>query len=257
MTITSGRIPLFTDPITRENAVSLVFNFLNESALTELSNIAIGGTFPISEFKLSPGYLAKQFWFCYNSVEKDSNRKFFLAIENSSKSWPRNMKEENVPANPENTLLFKPTSTFKFEGNYTRTVYAEVKAFMENFVDPNKNLTQISSKVVRKYAWSFAALFEENSRGFCEYPLAYFENYDPINKTCFIDEFIAQCSAEIKHVRYFFGLDDTNTYHPNRIRIILCPVGADGKIILKKDSKDKDTDTFMLQHSWPPPPPIL
>src|SRR5579871_5292107 len=96
-----------------ETALGLVYDFLNEPRLRKLSDLAIGGTFPVRHFKLNPKCYAKQFWFCY---DKDSRRdKVFLAMENSWRGWPRNMTEREIPRVPEASELVRPSTSIIFD----------------------------------------------------------------------------------------------------------------------------------------------
>jgi hypothetical protein len=257
MSDTSGPLRFVSQDMTQSSAVRLITNFLISKETDKFSNLSLGGTFPLRDFELKSSYLAKQFWICYNE-NAPIQEKFFLAMEDSSRSWKRDIKVEDVPITPENTSLLRPKSTFTFDSTFPKTEDG-VKEFITKFTDPNLNLIPILNKEIRKYAWSFASQFGENASGLCEYPLAYFENYDPVEKVCHIDNFLEQCADssgnDIRYVRYFFGLDESKKYIPNRIRIILFPVDTNGLVILHT-KKNQLVETLMLQHSWPPPPPI-
>lgn len=247
----SGRLPL--SAAGQLGAIDLIGNFLNspDPQIVKLAALSGGGTFPIEAFELKSGFLAKQFWICFD--DNSTDRKLFLAVEDSDKSWPRTMKPSEVPLTPQSETLLIPSSTFQI----SKIKPTDIEDFIRNATHKSTSDT-INAKEVRKYAWAFAARFGENTSNYCEYPLAYFENYDPVDKVCYIDDFLKQGGTPnaIKYIKYFFGLDNTDKYGGNRIRVILAPADKDGKFIEKVPGTMPAVDTFLLQHSWPPPPPI-
>jgi hypothetical protein len=231
-----------------ENAVDLIYNFLNEPGLSTLSHLALGGTLPVKDFVLKIGSFAKQFWFCYDASQKQPHKQVFLAIENSNHCWPPDRKPADYPTSPENEKLFKPTTPFAFDDkNYNRKDKDQVSDFIINHIDPNKSSVSIKRADVKKFGAAMVKAFggKKENRGYLYYPIAYFQNYDPITHVCHIDEFMKQ--PNIEYVRYYFGLDKSRKHKPNRIRILLFPVAGHQKSISKFDGT-----TDVLEKSVPP-----
>src|SRR5690348_2104498 len=109
-----------------DTMLDLIYNFLNEPALRGLSDLAVGGTLPLSNFQLGQGSCAKQFWYCFDESQGASNKKAFLAIEDSANEWPRDRKESEIPTTPESETLYKPVTSFTFDDdNFDRTDIAQ------------------------------------------------------------------------------------------------------------------------------------
>src|SRR6478609_10890985 len=127
-----------------ETMLDLIYNFLNEPALRGLSDLAIGGTLPLSNFKLGNGSCAKQFWYCFDESQNAMNKKAFLAIEDSVNEWPRDRKASEVPTTPESKTLCKPATTFTFDDtNFDRTDIAQVDQFIQQYKDTNLEVEPI------------------------------------------------------------------------------------------------------------------
>lgn len=253
----SQLIPFDSDGEVQNDAVRLVFNFLNDPALKKISDHSIGGTFPLTEFRPGKGSVGKKFWYCYYAHAVAPNPVLFLAAEDSAKNWPRNLKPEDYPHHPEQAKLVRPKTTFAFDdAKYNRKKISDVKKFIQEHADSAKGVAPISGSEVRKHAWAFASLFGDNKQGYCEHPFAHFENYKLETERHMIKEFIEQCGPEIKNVKYFFGLDNTKkangTYQfaPNRIRVVLFPSDRAKKHIHTKHKSIMLTED--LERSFPP-----
>src|SRR6185369_11455140 len=119
-----------------ETMIDLIYNFLNEPALRALSDLAIGGTLPISNFQLGKGSCAKQFWYCFDESQSSMNKKAFLAIEDSVNEWPRDRKESEIPTMPESELLYRPSTSFAFDdSNFDRSDITQVDQFIQQYKD--------------------------------------------------------------------------------------------------------------------------
>lgn len=234
-----------------ENALDLIYNFLNEPALAGMSKLAVGGTFPIKDFKLAKGCFGKQFWFCYDAGQKRATQRVFLAIENSWKGWSRKMTLKDLPKFPESDKLQKPSAPFAFDDQtYDRTDRESIDRFIHAHIDGPKSSKVISSKDVQKLSKAFVAAFGgKGKKEYCSIPLGHLENFEPESGTRHIDEFIGQ--GDIQYVRYFFGLDKTRSHKVNRIRVVLFPVGSQKtKLMLTSSGSTMQA----LENTWPPPP---
>jgi hypothetical protein len=228
-------------------ALGLVYNFLNEPQLRKLSDLSIGGTFPVKNFKLNPKCYAKQFWYCYAKGSLRPQQQVFLALEDSWNGWPRNRTEKQMPSSPESKTLVRPSAPFVFDDTrYNRKNIVEVSDFIQNHEDAPKSVAKITDKEVIKYSKDCVSAFGGTEKKYCRYPLGYFENFELETKRLYIDEFMSQ--GDVAYVRYYFGLD--KSYRTNKIRIVLFPVSASKKALTLS------AGAGMLEESWPPPPPI-
>jgi len=231
-----------------DTMLDLIYNFLNEPALRGLSDLAIGGTLPLSNFQLGNGSCAKQFWYCLDESQNSLNKKAFLAIEDSVNEWPRDRKESEIPTTPESELLYRPATSFTFDdSNFDRTDIAQVDQFIQQYKDTNLHTDAIRRSDVKNFGKAFVENFggKKENREFCYYPLAYFENFTPETGQYVIDDFMKL--GDIEYVRYHFGLETSEGHGANRIRVILFPVGKD----LTKLSTGGTNN--VMQMSWPPP----
>jgi len=230
-----------------DTMLDLIYNFLNEPALRGLSDLAIGGTLPLSNFKLGEGSCAKQFWYCFDESQSTLNKKAFLAIEDSPNEWPRDRKPSEIPDAPDSELLYKPVTSFTFDDvNFDRTDIAQIDRFIQQYKDTNLNTEAIKRSDVKKFGKAFMENFggRKENREFCYFPLAHFENYTPETGQYVIDDFMKL--GDIQYVRYHFGLETSKGHGANRIRVILFPIGKD----LTKLSTNGSND--VMQMSWPP-----
>jgi len=230
-----------------ETVIDLIYNFLNEPALRKLSDLSIGGTFPVSDFVLGKGCYAKQFWYCYDKSQP-AQKQVFLSIEDSWNGWPRNRKESEVPTTPESEILQKPITPFTFDDkNFDRTDITQVDQFIQQHKDGNRYAQPISRAEVKAFGKAFIENFggKEENKEFCYYPLAYFENFTPETRQCVIDDFMKL--GDIQYVRYYFGLDTAKDHGANRIRVVLVPVGKEQTRIQKRGVQND-----IIQLSWPP-----
>ena len=168
-----------------ETAIDLIYNFLNEPALRGLSDLAIGGTFPLSDFQLGKGSCAKQFWYCYDSSQ--AHPQVYVAIEDSKHEWPRNRKSSEIPTTPETSVLHRPVTPFTFDDqNFDRTDIAQLDRFIHQHKDGNQETKAINCVDVKSFGDAFLEKFggKKENREFCYYPLAYFENFTPETGQC-------------------------------------------------------------------------
>jgi hypothetical protein len=229
-----------------ETAIDLIYNFLNEPALRGLSDLAIGGTFPLSNFQPGEGSCAKQFWYCYDRSQRSPQA--FLAIEDSHNAWPRDRKGSEIPTTPETNVLHRPLAPFVFDDkNFNRADITQVDQFVRQHKDGNQTVRTISRAEVKNFGQAFMEHFggRKEDREFCYYPLAYFENFTPETGQSVIDDFLQ--IDNIQYVRYYFGLETAEDHGPNRIRVVLFPVGKEQTWI---PSTAGACD--ILQFSWPP-----
>lgn len=230
-----------------DTMIDLIYNFLNEPALRGLSDLAIGGTLPISSFRLGQGSCAKQFWYCFDQRQTSLHKKIFLAVEDSVNEWPRDRKASEIPTTPESEILHRPAASFTFDDrNFDRTDIAQVDQFIQQYKDANLHVETIKRGDVKKFGKAFMENFggKEENREFCYFPLAYFENFTPETGQNVIDDFMKL--GDIQYVRYHFGLETSEGHGANRIRVILFPIGKD----LSKLSTNGSND--VMQMSWPP-----
>jgi len=229
-----------------ETAIDLIYNFLNEPALRGLSDLAIGGTFPLSNFQLGKGSCAKQFWYCYDRSQ--TQQEVYLAIEDSPKEWPRNRKAKEIPTAPESEILHRPTTSITFDDlNFDRTDIAQIDQFIQHHKDKNQSSRAISRAEVKNFGEIFITQFggKKENKEFCYYPMAYFENFVPETGQWVIDDFLK--IGNIQYVRYYFGLETSEGHGANRIRVVLFPIGYDRKRIQRAGVTND-----VLQWSWPP-----
>jgi len=231
-----------------ETVIDLIYNFLNEPSLRKLSDLSIGGTFPVSDFLLGKGCYAKQFWYCYDKSQATPQQQVFLAIEDSWNAWPRNRKESEVPTTPESETLRKPVTPFTFDDKkFDRTDITQVDRFIQQHKDGNELAQPISRAHVKELGKAFMDNFggKEENKEFCYYPLAHFENFTPETRQCVIDDFMRL--GDIHYVRYYFGLDTAKDHGANRIRVVLFPIGKDQTRIQRRGVQND-----IIQLSWPP-----
>ncbi len=135
-----------------------------------------------------------------------------------------------APVRPETPILKRPNIPIQFDAaNYDRKDLAQVQKFMKDTTGVDDSVSDIRETDVMKYAWAFASLFGSNNAGYCSYPYAYFEDNETGTTHSWIKEFLGQIDISlVKGVRYFFGLETSLAYIPNRIRIILFPLWGHG-----------------------------
>jgi len=229
-----------------ETAIDLIYNFLNEPALRGLSDLAIGGTFPLSSFQLGKESCAKQFWYCYDHSQ--AQPEVYLAVEDSKQEWPRNRKPSEIPTTPEANTLQRPVTPFTFDDqNFDRTDIAQVDRFLQQHKDGNRITKAINCADVKSFGNAFLENFggKKENREFCYYPIAYFENFTPETSQYVIDDFLK--IGDIHHVRYYFGLETSKGHGANRIRVVLFPIGKEQTRLQGKGGVND-----VLQWSWPP-----
>ncbi len=240
--------------INTQLAISLVEAFVNQQELKSVATSkAMGGTINkislfgrpkiASIFKLKMAmliqppelYNGNMAWFCWNEFELNSLPSFFLAFEQND-SYETNP----VPRYPDMRELMMPMSSFSYNEE-------NVGYLLSNHqLDPSQyNDVVVPRRDVMQYVQNFNDRGPDDANGkFNKYPFAFFEN----EKSGDVQQFLNQ--PDIQFVRYYFGYD-AKFITSNRIRIILVPVDSNGQNIFN----DK-ASTVILQHSWPPPPPI-
>jgi hypothetical protein len=146
-------------------------------------------------------------------------------------------------------MLHRPATPFTFDDqNFDRADITQVDQFIQKHRDNNRHVQAISSTEVKEFGNAFLDNFggKEENREFCYYPLAHFENFTPETRQCVIDDFLK--IGDVHFVRYYFGLETAKDHGPNRIRVVLFPVGKEQTRIQAVDGSND-----ALQYSWPPP----
>lgn len=235
----SYKIPL-------ERAAKLIYAFLNQPILYKIaSKEAIGGTINKNVFDQGGGliYYGSMGWYCRNLNGGDFP-KFFLAFEDGE------YDPENVPEEPDNEKLYYPKHTFTFN----KTVFSETDVFemLKKDQFPLVGEDEISKNKVIEFAKNKP--IDHFNRQFNKYSCSFFENLK-VDKND-VSDFLK--IKEMVAIRYYFGYDDSDLSHSlsNRIRIILIAVDKTGKNIAPENNLTIDS-IFLLQNSWPPPPPKI
>ncbi len=222
-----------------EKAVKLILGFLTQKELFKIATQeAIGGTIEpdtIRPPRISP-IQGSMSWLCRTSTD------FYLAFEDGEFDFG------NVPLEPKQEVLKRSSQTFKYP--YAQPSEDDVIKMLT--VDPfpigadveiKKSLVlQQINKVPSDYF-----KFPYNN-----YPCSFFENRVNNEIVDFIDN-----NPGLVAVRYFFGYDnsDKKYFDSNRIRVVLFGVDRVGRNIVPSISLPSEK-VWILEQSWPPPPPI-
>jgi hypothetical protein len=234
----SYKIPL-------ETAAKLIYAFLNQPILYKIaSKEAIGGTINKNVFNQGGGliYYGSMGWYCRN-LNGGEYPKFFLAFEDGE------YDPENVPKKPKNKELYYPKHTFTFD----KEVFTETDVFnmLINDQFPLQGECKIQKNQVLKFLENKP--LDHFGKKFNKYNCSFFENNKVQDED--VSDFLK--IKDMEAIRYYFGYYEGDLPHSlsNRIRIILIAVDKTGKNIAPENILTIDSN-FLLQNSWPPPPPI-
>jgi hypothetical protein len=216
-----------------KEASRLVLNFLTQKRLVDYANKKSLGGILYKENLIKEGfeYFGLMAWFCwYVDIP-------FLAFE-QGKFDPEN------PSREPNGELFKSENLFLYNGG----VFAQdVEDFIANPIDTSKLVPNTKISKIDAIELLGGIPSDRKGRIFNQYPFSFFENHTDRD----VEDFLKQ--DDLAFVKYYYGFDDSKPEFEisNRIRVILVGVNSKGNSILT------GPDSIILQHSWPPPPPIL
>lgn len=184
-------------------------------------------------------------WFCWNDFGVGPYPKFFLSFEQNDA-----YQKGDETYTPDMRKLRYPSESFTIPYG-TR----DVRQWLETHtIDPNALPNQYKDEIIKRqdvmqFARNFKVFGPYDGDGtFNKYPFSFFEN----ETTNDVADFLR--TPNLKYIRYYFGLDNSEYLKKsNRIRVILIAVNDKGQNIV---TNDKTSPIVMLQHSWPPPPPI-
>jgi len=234
-----------------KDAAWLIYAFLKKPKLyTIASHEAIGGTINKNIFYNGGSliynggsliYYGSMGWYCRN-VEGGNYPKFFLALEDGE------YNPDDVPKIPNSDILFYPKHTFTFN----KKEFSETDVFdmLRNDQFALEGDSEIPKNQVIKFLGNKP--LDPSRKKFNQYNCSFFENRNVLNPD--VSDFLN--IPNMVAIRYYFGFDDSDISHiqSNRIRIILIGVDKDGKNIAPENNLTVESN-FLLQNSWPPPPP--
>lgn len=211
-------------------------NNIKDKELLNIFKIHIGGTINASHFQgwlQDNSFSGIMIWFCL-----DEFGDFYLAFEGKSDfSYPENDSDEIEKITPASAELIRSTMIFgrdlSNESNRESFIRSHKTSVPTNEIKVSKADVEVASK---KF------LSHQIYRQYQKYGFSYFGNTEE-----HVSFFLKQSGLE--HVRYYLGFDPS--VKVNNLRIILAPVGMDGKN-LEFESVEKEYQ--LLQRSVPPPP---
>ena len=241
--------------INLDDAVKLIQAFVTDPSLGKIArNDALGATInPGSIFGLqeSIGFVKSNFvelynghmaWFCSNDFGLNEYPKLFLAYEQND-----SYQKGDEVAFPDMRKLKCPSEVFIIPQNVPNLD----QWLADHTIDPRRLPNQYVDKVIdRSMVMQFASNFKQSNLfgGFNKFSFSFFENEKSMDVNAFLK------TPGLTYIRYYFGYDNAQKYDTsNHIRIILIAVDINGKNIV---TNKRDSDVVMLQHSWPPPPPV-
>lgn len=241
-----------SDPISLENAGCLAHIYL-ELAKKQIKGFSIiecfGGYFKASELKLEDSHVGIRFWYCLKN-DDSANPEFFLALERVKK-YEKDFPED---INDMAGRLSVP-KLIKYKGNGSERSAVESELKSDLYKQARGRHRTIRKLKILEYSANFRNFINQHSSGegvvndpYLKYVIAYFEN-NPSYKA-FMDQ-------NPVYVGYFMGYANHPDFFPNYLRPILAGVDAQGKIIgIERENPKGMTGGKLLQHSWPPPPPV-
>jgi len=227
-----------------DSAAILVSDMLLIPTLNKMANsFAAGGTFPARLFRVSPDSSGIILWYGFDP----HSREVFLALEQL-----KNYDVANMPKYPTASKLVRSASIF------TRTITSPVdrlsiKTQFQNERITDNEVQSIDNATLRKRMNSFDSLLRTMPDGKGEKYNQYLFSFFHDSRDGTFDNFLDQAGRN-GYVRYYFGYDERDK--PNRIRVILVAVDADGRNVTSINAGGRTNDEgdgVTLQKSWPPP----
>lgn len=228
-----------------DSAAVLVSDMLAIPALNKMAGtFAAGGTFPAELFRVSPDSSGIILWHGFDPATNE----IFLSLE-QLKSYD----VYNLPKRPTGKKLIRSSSTFKSAATkqFDRT---SVETYLRNEVITDNRVEEIDNATLQKHMNSFDSLLstmpDSNGEKYNQYLFNFFHD----NRDGTFEKFLDQAGKN-GYVRYYFGYDEKDK--PNRIRVILVAVDAQGRNVTSINTNGRtndDGDGLTLQKSWPPPP---
>lgn len=218
---------------------------MQDPKLQEYFSLFTGGTFradEIKEWRQNPDFSGLMFWFCLDN-SGEIKGKLYLAVEPKYNfTFPKELADfEKVTWEPHLKTL--PIAGQFFEETIFNTSEDQKYEFLLSHTEEKfeKNGTKENVEVKKD-----SDIFKSDSLlgSFQKYPFAYFISEEDGKK--YFENFFN--SGNVTYIRYYIGFDEGS--RPNRLRLILVPVGEGGENIVNISLQ---TD-YLLQKSWPPPP---
>ncbi len=209
-------------------ANSYIQNFIERFPEVASDN-ALGGNLTKSALNgvLQPNKVGSMSWFCWNPESLGGFPVFFLAYEalsSYSKTEPQSQPESETLISPGNSFVYEDQPANEYLENHQSNVSG-----LEN--------GSIGKDQVVDFKENFSSQFQVNSA----IPYSFFDRKESFD----LEDFIQQ--ADMEYIGYFFGYSDDPAYGDNKIRIILGPLGSDGRVLMGEGA-------VYLQRSFPPPP---
>lgn len=235
--------------ISFDEAVKLIHDFLQQPTLRGLATrTSIGGIIhkeSLHQQKSLAEFYGKMFWFCENPKTESKFPKIFLAFEDGA------YDTSNVPSEPLNERLTYSKNIIQYnEGSFDE---AAVREFLtKGFGRPTYHDEEISKADCASMLSHVAN--DETGKPYNRYFCSFFEYSGFLS-----DDYSRLIShPEVAYVAYLFGFDDSSKEYieSNRVRLILAGLDSAGVPIAQQTRGLNDDSGTMLQHTWPPPPPI-
>ncbi len=226
-----------------DSAALLISDMLAIPALNKMaSSFAAGGTFPADLFRVSPDSSGIILWHGFDPATNE----VFLSLE-QLKSYD----VYNLPKRPTGKKLIRSSSTFKSAAvkQFDRT---SVETYLRNEVITDNTTEEIDNVTLQKHITSFDSLLstmpDSNGEKYNQYLFSFFHD----NRDGTFEKFLNQ-AGKSGYVRYYFGYDEKDK--PNRIRVILVAVDAQGRNVTSINRSGRtQEDGLTLQRAFPPPP---
>jgi len=224
-----------------ESSLRLLSNLARTSELSRVpADFGWGGSFPVDAFRVATADQGVMLWYCYRG---GSNPQLFLALEHL-----RDYDPHNMPTAPESDELLVPSTVFHYDLPEGRDEDA-MREFLSNQTGDQPQWITVPTSEIRGYINSADSLFNEMVDSQGERYNNYMFGFFSVRHEAAFDEFLNKAGKN-GYIRYYFGYDEND--RPNRIRIILMAVSADG--VNTALSKTLDDGGSTMQRSWPPPP---
>ncbi|MCW5910122.1 MAG: hypothetical protein KIT62_03560 [Cyclobacteriaceae bacterium] len=221
--------------ISIDTASQIISDYLTNPRI-DLSQRALGGVFPVSDFTPDAKNEGLLMWYCFDAAAKQ----LFMAIEPYL-----HYDAEKLPRYPIQLILRRPVNTYLYNG--ASPTEKDVKDFLLNQKLIGTS-ADIDNATATRYVKSFDSLMntmvDASGQRYQEYPFNYFI-WGADYKT-----FISWAGAD-GYIRYDLAFNDKDK--PNRVRIVLIATDKDGNTVTGAQGF-KEPGGQGIQNGWPPPP---
>lgn len=201
-----------------------------------------------NEWRRSPHFSGIMFWFCYGKIKGKGPECLYLAAEPKFEFiYPiaDPVIARGLSPHQENILVPIEVKGKTLNGNNGNSILKDRDG------KPNGSSDYENKLDILRKMYSFLA--QEDFWIFNKYGHGYFEakSYD----LDFFEKLLGSVNDSPNYLRYYFGFDPSE--EPSTLRIFIVPVDNEGNniTILGNSALNRiDTEPFLLQYSWPPPP---